>query len=686
MNTQNRLHIIWLNETQLIADDYVHSGFSSFINNIANNIGGITISHDRHECIDQIHEISQQENKTTKILLIILTPLSLEDIVKSAFVQLMEDLVEVDSMYLFSFNTTKNLIHLPEGTKIRGFHTGFDVFPATTAEESETASDDQIEQQQKSLWKSRLKSEDFIFNSLPSLDASASSSSISQENTTRQEADFMYAELLRGILIDIDSTEDEMIHYCRQKYAANKKQLAYIEEFKEYYDPCNAIFWYTRDTFLYRLLNTALREQDIDTLYALRYFIKHLHEQLMELYTSSITKADNTEDQYTETTFLSTTATKELAEFFIGGNTSNDNTSDVKEGTKHILFKIEIDKTVNKFPYANISGKSAFGDDEGEILFTMGAVFRIVSVNETDNSLLNVTLKLTGEEDEDLHKLTVHMKADIVQPIPLISLAKLMGATARYMKAEQFYLLSLNDSVVTQDAGCIAAVYNDLGLNYKLMKQMDEAVKCFQTSIDLKIKYLTNAHINPSLAITYSNLGGIYFAQQEYEVAAVMYRNAARIYRNKPDSNQISLSTCYNNIATICKELERYEDALLMYEKSLEIRLSILPSTHPMIATVYNNIAQVYYSQGKSDKASEYWKKALEIQQNSLPSDHPLLGRTYQSIAIALHEHGHIEQALEYAKKSHKIKLAKLPADHPKIIEENEWISNVEQNMHSLNL
>jgi tetratricopeptide (TPR) repeat protein len=375
-------------------------------------------------------------------------------------------------------------------------------------------------------------------------------------------------------------------------------------------------------------------------------------------------------------TFFSATTNKDLAAFFVSGSINGG-----EDEVERILFQIDIDKTVNKFSYANISAKSAFGDDEGEMLFTMGAVFRITSMNKMDNGLWHVILKLTGEEDENLCKLTKYVKDDIIQSIPFISLAKLMGITARYKKAEQFYLLSLNDSVVSQDAGCIAAVHNDLGLNYKLMEQMDKAISCFQASLDLKLKYLRNADTNPSVAITYNNLGGIHFAQEEYELAAIMYRNAARIYRADPNSNQISLATCYNNIATICKELERYEDALLMYEKSLEVRLSVLPSTHPMIATAYNNIAQVYYIQGQSDRAAEYWKKAITIQQSSLPSNHPLLGRTYQSIAIILYENGHLEQALEYGKQSQKIKSANFSADHPKVKEENEWISKLEEEL-----
>ena len=40
-----------------------------------------------------------------------------------------------------------------------------------------------------------------------------------------------------------------MVDFCRQKYAGSRSDLLVIEEFEDYYDARDAIFWYTRDTF-----------------------------------------------------------------------------------------------------------------------------------------------------------------------------------------------------------------------------------------------------------------------------------------------------------------------------------------------------------------------------------------------------------------------------------------------------
>jgi hypothetical protein len=337
---------------------------------------------------------------------------------------------------------------------------------------------------------------DFTIFSLSSLAYSSTSSAtttsqlpLSQSYNTakRQEAEFMYAQLLGDILMETESTQEEMIEFCRQKYRYNDIELKYIEEFDEYYIPCNAIFWYTRDTFLYRLLNTALREQDIDTIYSLRFFIKDLHLQLKERHAlqqqMSTTTSDTpvprietvyrgqlmtneefdkkirhyTENFFSVCSFLSTTAHQDLASVY-AGNVRNGETSNMQS----VLFEIDIDKTVNKFPYANISGNSAFGEAESEILFSIGAVFQIQSIDWSDQGFWNVKLKLTGEEDIQLRDLTKYMKENIIWLHPLVSLGDLMRVMAQCKKAEQFYLLALQEPLVNDNVRTVAAVYNDL--------------------------------------------------------------------------------------------------------------------------------------------------------------------------------------------------------------------------------
>jgi hypothetical protein len=58
----------------------------------------------------------------------------------------------------------------------------------------------------------------------------------------RQEPDFMYASLLRDILLKIHSSEKEMMDFCKVLWADNEYDLNTIDEFETHNEARNAIF------------------------------------------------------------------------------------------------------------------------------------------------------------------------------------------------------------------------------------------------------------------------------------------------------------------------------------------------------------------------------------------------------------------------------------------------------------
>ncbi len=76
------------------------------------------------------------------------------------------------------------------------------------------------------------------------------------------------------------NSKDDMIIASREYYQDNNSQKKRIDEFEQTYTPENACRWYTYDSFVYRLLNRALRTQDIDIIFKFRFFINALHNQI----------------------------------------------------------------------------------------------------------------------------------------------------------------------------------------------------------------------------------------------------------------------------------------------------------------------------------------------------------------------------------------------------------------------
>jgi hypothetical protein len=103
------------------------------------------------------------------------------------------------------------------------------------------------------------------------------------------KADFQWKQALIDIVLDIPTPPAENIHKdlideWRIVYQSNTGQTKYINEFEENYDPSNAIYWYTRDTFLYKMVNMALRTENIAVIWRLRFYIQDLYQQLKRLH------------------------------------------------------------------------------------------------------------------------------------------------------------------------------------------------------------------------------------------------------------------------------------------------------------------------------------------------------------------------------------------------------------------
>ncbi|CAF0868833.1 unnamed protein product [Adineta steineri] len=245
-----------------------------------------------------------------------------------------------------------------------------------------------------------------------------------------ENSSFVAFQLLTDIMLRLHQTEfarQEMIEMCRLKYENSLTDLEKINKFERSYQHSQAIEWYTTNSFLYRLLHQALRMEDIDTIFKLRYYIYDLHNQLVQLHrsylhslpsdqpiltlyrgqrmkTTELTRLRENIDKLISTNgFLSTTNDVTAAVFFAGDGCLNDPDEKIS-----VLYQITIDTSVpHSIPFAKIQYESIF-QDEDEVLFSMASVFRIDNV-EKYGALWVVELTLINKEDETWNILTAHL-------------------------------------------------------------------------------------------------------------------------------------------------------------------------------------------------------------------------------------------------------------------------------------
>ncbi|CAF0951715.1 unnamed protein product [Didymodactylos carnosus] len=410
-------------------------------------------------------------------------------------------------------------------------------------------------------------------------------------------------------------------------------------------------------------------------LFKLGFFIRDLHEELRNLQNSSTTRLGRTITVYrglgipnkefeglqkkvggllSMNSFLSTSAQEDVALHFARRSLNRSDTTPV-------LFEMVIDTEKCRQPFSNIKTVSDFSSED-EILFSMGTVFRIVSIEKLKKEgVWNVKLELNGDEDIELSVLTKHINHVLGESHNLNTLGTLLIIMGENTKAEQYLQMLLDDTSLDQIAR--ATTYNNMGLVYKNQGDYEKALKYYEKSLEIKLISLPPNH--PDIATTYNNIGLVYDNQGDYEKALKYYEKDLEISLISLPPNHPDIATTYNNMGLVYKNQGDYEKALKYYEKSLEIRLISLPPNHPDIATTYNNMGLVYKNQGDYEKALKYYEKDLEISLISLPPNHPDIATTYNNIGLVYDNQGDYEKALKCYERALSVARKTLPLAHP---------------------
>lgn len=654
------LRIIWLSDNINRDNEYIID-LRSFISD-----NHLRVFDEQDECIHFLTDIEQFSWRFHMII-----SLSVLNETSQTLIDITADLSNISSIYILYSTALTCTNSCTSNGKLRGIY-----------DNSQTLIDQLLRKKNLDMHRyKRFASDDFVATSMMPLTTITTPSSKFltdiQTSTKKQEAEFMYSHLAREILISMESTKMEMVDYCRHQYADDENQLRLIQEFEQSYESHRAIFWYTRDTFLYRLLNKALREQDINILYSLRYFIKDLHSQLtdfhlkqistnsltngevLQLYRGQLIKTD--EFQYkirqniggflSVTNFLSTTKLKQLATIFSGNG--------IEVNMQSIRFQIDIDPSIKKFPYANICTESVFGENEQEVLFTMGAVFRIRSVESIGTNIWHVCLSLTGEEDEELRNLINYMRIGLNSFTPEIHLARLLFELAQYDKAICYLKKIIQDSQLIKDPITCLYIYNELGDIYNAMKDTDKREEYYNKALEVDLGDLPEHHL--ALMIVNSIKARSYERNGDMEQSLLCYHKGLEISLKYPEEYKYcNIENEYGNIANIYRKQKRYSEAMEMCHRALEFQIATMPPNHPSFASTYQHMSKILSDQEKYEQAHEYLKKALEIQNNSLPIDHPDFISIYDNLSISYFKLDKYKESLECIQELNQLRLKQL--------------------------
>jgi tetratricopeptide (TPR) repeat protein len=472
----------------------------------------------------------------------------------------------------------------------------------------------------------------------------------SKKNLDQLDPSFMYTQIMQEILLTIKFEQqhiDEFIRHCREVLAENEGELKNVDQLERTYRKHTPIWWYTYECFLYPMLNRALRLMDVDLIIKLGFFIGDLHRQLEQLHQEQF--GDQSSKQHltvyrgqgmAKGDFEKMTTTKGgLLSFNCFLSTSKDDKVSLdfaQRGATNpdmvgVLFVMTIDSAGSSTPFASIVDVGFFGDQEEEVLFSMNTVFRIGNITPMGDKhrLFRVELTLTSDKDNDLRQLTDRIREETFPNQEGWSrLGNVLGKMGQSEKAQQVYETLLEQATEEKFK---AIIYHQLALFKQDLGKYPEAITYYDKSIKIEEKQIPRDDQN--LAMSYNNMGNVYYSMGDYSKALSTHEKALAIRQQLFSSNHPHLGMSYNNIGNVHTSMGDYSKALSSYEKTLAILQQSLPLNHPDFGSAYDNIGLVHQMMGNYSKAGLFYERAVDVAQRSLPSNHPSLQKWSKHLA-----------------------------------------------------
>ena len=637
---QNYL-LIWLDAYF----DESKEDYKKSLQNLRHIVTSVTIFRDADECVDFLSTIEKE-----KVFMIISGSLGQQ------IIPLIQDWPQLESVYVFGGNQSVHEQWARKTAKVKEVYTKIEPLCKALQMDRENCDRAMIS---------------ISFDGIDSL--------------------FMYTQLLKETFLEIEDDDEksiqELVEYCRLQDDISKDNIDKVERDYHNHEP---IWWYTAPYFMYSMLNRGLRLMEIDIIVKMGFFIRHLHQNIQDLYHEQQQSANKTTsmmapfqvfrgqglatevfDKIKQTkgrlmsfnNFLSTSRDRTISEVFARSAADNPN-------LVGILFVMFIDPILcekSSIPFVDVNKVGYYEDGEEEILFSTHTIFRIDRIERIDDEhtdrLWQVNLTLTGNNDHALNELTEHIRQELNWTTGWSRLGDTLIKLGESVKAEQLYKILLENSSTSSDKNQAGYYYYQLGLVYINIGEYPKALSLCEQSLEIMKIALPPNH--PDLATSYNNIGEVYMNVGEYSKALLSYEKSFEIMKIALPPNYTSLATYYSNIGSVYMKMGEYSKALLSYEQSLEIRKIALPPNHPSLATSHNNIGEVYRNMGEYSKALLLYEQSLEIMKIALLPNHPDLATSYNNIGSVYMNMGEYSKALSSYERSLEIRKIALPSNHP---------------------
>jgi tetratricopeptide (TPR) repeat protein len=340
-----------------------------------------------------------------------------------------------------------------------------------------------------------------------------STSTNAGKSTIEVNGQFVFSQVLIDCLLRLKSTEadkNELINHFKNEYEGNDVELSNLREFQKKYSSDKVLWWYTRESFFYKTLNAALRNQSIHLIFLFRAFISDLYRQLQHY---QCKKSQRVYRSQVMSTGELKTLKQSLGQFISLNSFFSTSTnywkalsflelSDTSDDLEKILFEIDADpKMVTTKPFADISKHSDFSD-EAEVLFMLGSIFRLKSIDRGEDQVWIVRMTLCSDDEHDLKQVLAYMKKQTGSgETNLQTLGKVLLQMGNFDLAEKYFKRLLKElpsnhpllPSLYEDLGQVASQTGNFNISIEWHKKSLECQKPNQLSTNTNIKESNNS-------------------------------------------------------------------------------------------------------------------------------------------------------------------------------------------------
>lgn len=447
------------------------------------------------------------------------------------------------------------------------------------------------------------------------------------QTSVKEYENFLHFQMLIDCLIrmkPMPNEKNQLVDFCKEYYKNNYTELKIINEFENAYSSKDALRWYTRPSFLSRLLNRAFRDQNVDLLLLFRFFIHDVIRELgKDMPSSSLRAYRGQLMSKEEFHVLECSAGKYLSvNSFLPANIDPKRTRsfllthNASDNVVKAFFEIEANPRLCSIrPFNNIQSRSFFPRGN-EILFTVGSIFQIRKIEYPDDQICNIRMKLWSIDDQDLVPLFKHIKQELgTEKTTLMQYGNILRRMDKLTDAEKYYRRYLNN--LPDNHPELADCYHELGKTAELKKNFNLSLKWYISALDICLS--TTDTNERHIATLYSEIGSAYSKTKDYENAIESYENALKIWGKLGDDQQPCVAKCFSRLGFVYQMQKKYQEALSYFQQSYKI-LKGLYKNQPETAAALKNIAQIHELLGQFKEALAAYDDALKIYRQSLPS------------------------------------------------------------------